>query len=210
MTSKHFKGANAEHTHLVRPRSGLSGEIWKLLQRVESAFTSTEQYTRTFHEPIITPRSASSAPAKQPTPVLNGLLLVSSYTLNTDDAFRQIKIPSNFAGNPSVHIHWTKTSDANEQAKAVRWRVSYNFFQSTSTGGLGNAVGTVFEIEDTYDASDTTNRQVYRTDDTPLIGAVAGYYLNLKVEAVTPVGTPLAAEPGLFALDLLFDEFIND
>jgi hypothetical protein len=138
-------------------------------------------------------------------------LIVLGFTLNTDDAYRQFKIPSSFVGDPAFHIHWTKTSDVDEQGKAVRWRVSYLAFPSTSsTAGIGNATPTVVEIEDTYDASDTTDRRVYRTPNTDMVGFQPGYYLVMKIEAVTPVGTPLASEPGLFSLDTTFTQYINN
>jgi len=36
--SKYFKGAKPLFAHLVRPTTGLSGEIWNLLKRIEAAF----------------------------------------------------------------------------------------------------------------------------------------------------------------------------
>jgi hypothetical protein len=61
---------------------------------------------------------------------------------------------------PAVHIHWTKTSDANEATKAVKWRVSYKVFSGGPTaGGAGSDLTTadaVVEYEDTYDDAGTT------------------------------------------------------
>lgn len=167
-------------------------------------------HTRSKHENIVTASVSAGAPGQQASVIVNNALMVLAFTPNTDSAFRQFKIPYNFVGNPQCHIHWTKTSDADESGKAVRWRLSYHTFASSlSTTGVGNTAPATIEFEDTYDASDTTERRVYRTADLDLEGITAGEYLALKIEAITPTGTAMASEPGLFSLDFTFDEYIN-
>lgn len=166
-----------------------------------------EATVRPFHASIVTPSAGSSSPGKTPAPTPAGSMLLLAFTIGTDQAHRQFKIPSYFAGNPNVHVHWSKTSDAVETGKAVRWRVSYTVFNGSSEDGGG--VPTVVELEDTYDDAGTTTRVVHRTANVALAGFVAGYYVSMAIEAIAPTGAALSSEPGLFTLDLTFDETIN-
>ena len=164
---------------------------------------------RAHHTVIAAAQSGSSSPGQSPSPIPNGALLLLGFTLNADDAFRGFKIPTYFDGvnPPTAHVHWSKTTDANESGKAVRWRVSYWVLNGSTDDGA--AAPTVVDLDDTYDDAGTTTRIVHRTPNVPLVGLVAGYYLAIKIEAVTPAGTPLAGEPGLFSLDVIWDERIN-
>lgn len=169
---------------------------------------------RSYHEPLITPSSGQNAPGQEPDFEIIGSTLVLEFTLNTDRAYRIFKIPNYFIGNPSFHVHWTKqkgaAGDNDESGNAVRWRISYTVFPSTTAGGgnINVEVATV-EVEDTYDDADTTSRIVHRTANVVATGFVAGYYLGVGIEAITPAGAPLTCEPALISLDLTFDEYIN-
>jgi hypothetical protein len=170
--------------------------------------------SRLYHEPTVSPGSGTNAPGQQPTIGTIGATLVASFTLNVDAAYRVFKIPSNFLGNPAVHVHWTKepgvAGDGNENGNSVRWRISYGVWRSAPTGLNGdlNIVPTVIDLDDTYDDAGTTTRIAQRTANAALVGFVAGYYVGFCVEAVTPIGTPLTCEPALMSMDLTYDEII--
>lgn len=175
---------------------------------INPALLEIEDKVRGFHEAIVTADSDTASAAGTPTLESYGSVLVLEFTPNTDDAFRQFKIPHSFVGNAAIHLHWTKSSDADELGKAVRWRVEYTIFNGSSQDI--NVTPSFVEIEDTYDVSDTTARVVYRTSSVPLTGFVAGYYLGLRVLAVTPVGVALSGDPSLFSVDLTFNQYINN
>lgn len=178
---------------------------------INPALLEIENHTREFHAPIVTASFHAQLPGNAPTPIADEALILLRFTLDTDLAFRQFKIPGSYVGDPSFHIHWTKSADADESTKAVRWEVSYHTFPSTSSeAGEGNATPTVAEIEDTYDDSEVTTRNIYRTLDVAMTGFQPGYYLTMRVRAITPNGTPLANEPALFSLDLKFTQYINN
>lgn len=163
--------------------------------------------TRSYHASIVTASSFKSPALKEPDPFEQDSTLLLAFTIGTDSAFRQFKIPNSYAGNASVHIHWTKQGSANELNKTVRWRISYRFFPGNA-GFLSGTPDTV-EYEAAYLSSSVVDRIVYRSSDLPLVGAVAGYYMALEVQAIAPVGTPIVGEPALFSVDLTFDELIN-
>jgi hypothetical protein len=153
------------------------------------------------HTPIVTPSVGGSVPALQPTNVVVNALLLQSYTVNLDAGWRQFKIPLGYVDSASVHIHWSKTGNANEAGKNVRWRVSYVVFNGEDQDAAGSP--TVITLDDTYLDSGTTTRIVYETPSVALVGFIPDYYTSMKVDAITPAGTPMASEPGLFALDLV-------
>ena len=177
---------------------------------INPALLSIEDHTRTYHQAVVTASAGTTIPGQQATVVVNNALMVLAFTLNNDSAYRQFKIPSNYTGDAAFHVHWTKTSNANESGKNVRWKVSYVAFEGHAGAGLGNATPTVIEVEDTYESSETTSRYIYCTPNIAMAGIEAGYYVSMKIEAVTPVGTPMASEPGLFSLDQTFTEYINN
>lgn len=151
---------------------------------------------------------ASRAPGQTAAPIHFGTTLGATYTPNVHEGYRTFKLSPKFAGNAAFHVHWTKSSNVDESGKAVRWRISY-----TLTNGRDqdvNVTPQVLELEDAYDDSGTTTKIVHRTANTPaLAGAVAAYYLGIKIEAITPNGTPLSADPVLISLDLSYDMYIN-
>lgn len=163
--------------------------------------------TRLYHEPILKPGSAVNSGST--TAIATNALLLTAFTLNSDGAWQQFKIPNSFVSDPSFHIHWSKTTNSNNAGRNVRWRISYSIFDGISQNGAN--APTVAEIEDTYDDASTsaTSRIVYRTEDIPIVGFVSGYYMAVEIQAVTPTGTALIGEPGLFSLDLVYREYIN-
>lgn len=182
-----------------------TGELAELLNKAASAGA-----VRPHHVPVVTPSSYKSVAGKEPSAVEVGTGLLLAFTVGVDVAYRQYKVPPNYAASAALHIHWTKTADAAENGKVVRWRVTYVAYASSSTtAGDLLASSTVAEVEDTYDDDGTTSRLVYRTPDIVMVGVTAGYYVALKVEAVAPSGAPLAAEPGLLSVDFTFEEYAN-
>jgi hypothetical protein len=175
----------------------LSSPIGRWAQRVSS---SIDDPVLT-HTPIVTPSVGGTVPALQPTNVVVNALLLQSYTVNLDAGWRQFKIPLGYVDSASVHIHWSKTGNANEAGKNVRWRVSYVIFNGEDQDAAGSP--TVITLNDTYLDSGTTTRIVYETPSVALVGFIPDYYTSMKVDAITPAGTPMASEPGLFALDLV-------
>ena len=139
-------------------------------------------------------------------PVAIGPFLGAVFNIG-DIAHRTFKINSRYVGNPSVHLHWTKSTDAVETGRAVRWRVTFLAVDGHNQNAL--ATPGVVEIEDTYDDSGTTSRIIYRTPNLPLTGVVADYYLAIQIERVAPVGTPLSASPLLISADLRYDMYVN-
>jgi len=181
-----------------------------LRRDINPALLAVENEIGTFHGPIVTASYYSGLPGTTPTPAVVGPFIYLDFSLNNDAAFRQFKIPSNYAGNGTFHLHWTKTSNANEQGKAVRWRVTYVVFASSpTTSGDAAITPTVAEVEDTYDDAGTTTRLVHRTSSVALVGLAAQYYMSMKIEAITPVGVALASHPGLFSLDIMYDQYLN-
>lgn len=205
--SVYFGGHIPAISHLVRPGGGLSGELWDLRKDVGEAFAGVENHVRRYHVPLVTPTTVKSGPGKEPTTVVVSTLVLAAFTLGVDDGYRQFKIPHTYVGSPSIHIHWSKTGDANEQTKTVRWRVTYSVFDGETEEATG-ITGQV-DLDGTYLNSGTTTRIVYETADAALTGFVAGHYCSMKVEAVTPGGVAMVSEPGLFALDLEYNEYIN-
>jgi len=129
-----------------------------------------------------------------------------------DLAFRLFKIDRDFSDSLNLHIHWTKSADANVFMQTVRWRIDYKVFQST-TGLPGNGAGAgafVDTGDQVYNVNDANaDRTVFRTANLPIAGAVAGYYLAVKISSLTPgAGTPLN-NPALVSLDMTYNAFIN-
>lgn len=107
-------------------------------------------------------------------------------------------------------MHWTKTTDnaVIAPANAVQWRLTYIIFESSGTDAEdGAAAPTIVTVDDTYDSAEASAaRIVYRTANIPIVGAVAGYYLSVGIEATN--ATTLANDPALFSVDMMFDEYI--
>ena len=173
--------------------------------------TPLTDVTGTYHEPTITAEAGTNAPGQAPNLTVIGSLLVAQFTLNTDAAYRVFKIPSSFVGDPAFHVHWTKEEgvggNGDESGNAVRWKISYTVFPGS--GNDVNVAPTVIEVEDIYDDAGTTTRLVYRTPNQAAVGFIANYYVGICVEAITPTGAALTAEPALVSVDLTFTQYIN-
>jgi hypothetical protein len=170
--------------------------------------------TRGFHEPTVTPESNANAPGQQPDLGLIGTTLVAEYTVNIDTAYRLFKIPSNYISGAEFHVHWTKESgaggDGDQSGNSVRWRISYTIFESTQSATDDISIApTVIELDDTYDDAGTTTRLAHHTPNVAAPGFVAGHYVSVCVESVTPAGSALTCEPALITADLTYTEYIN-
>ncbi len=165
--------------------------------------------TRTLHEPTITAGRGTSSPGQGPTYLVSGALLMLQFTpdITTDRTYRMFKIPTNYVSSPSIHVHWTKTGDQNEFGKNVRWRVGYTIYDGLTQDG-SQPVSTV-EVEDTYENSGSASRYVHRTPNVSLTGFIAGYYVSMYIEAISPTGSALVSEPGLVSMDLMYRAYIN-
>lgn len=154
------------------------------------------------HEGVVTPGRSDGPPGQQPQIEVKGALAYLTFTVDTDAAYRLYKIPNGFKSAPTAHVHWTKNQDTDQSTKEVRWRLTYNVFNGHSEDGADGGVVSV-NLDDVYDDAGTTSRIVYCTEDVPLVGIVADYYLTMKIEAITPAGVALV-EPGLVSLDLKY------
>ena len=173
--------------------------------------------TATAHEPTVTPEAGVNAPGQAPDLAVIGSTLVAEFTVDTDAAYRIYKIPSSYVSDPAFHVHWTKESgvagNTDQSGNAVLWRITYDVWAGgPPAGGIGDdltAGGTVIEYEDTYEDSGTTPRVVHRTPNLAASGFVAGYYLGVCVESVTPAGSALTCEAALMSVDVTFTQYIN-
>lgn len=167
--------------------------------------------TRLKHPSVITPQAAKGAGVKEPDPFFYRSIRLAAFTLNNDEAGSNSKIDSLYTGSGlSFHVHWTKSTDAIETGNAVRWQVSMTYFKSAPSGVLPASAEQTWELEDTYDAADTTERTFYRVAlGESIEGPLPGYYIGLRIVAVTPVGTPLTAEPALYSVDVTYPVYVN-
>lgn len=204
--------------HLVLGKRGVAGEVTDLRRDVEAGFSALEVETDAniaalraepflFHDTVATAGRVVTKPNAGPTYYLSGAFVGLQFALNDDEAYRVFKIPSSFVDTPSFHVHWTKSGDQNEQGKVVKWRIQYTIF--SGSGGVVGA-GTTIESELTYLAADTTARTIYRSPNLALTGFVAGYYVSMKIQAVTPVGTPMVSQPVLYSVDLMYNRTVWD
>jgi len=147
-----------------------------------------------------------------PDVVYAGNLVYLEFNHTTDLGFAVYKVGRDFASNPNIHVHWTKSQDANESGNTARWRIGYTVYTSTpSTAGNAATTGVFVDTGTlTYVGGDAnTDRLVYRTADMPLVGITAGQYITIKVTAPIPAsGTPVT-NPGLVSVDLTYSAFIN-
>lgn len=190
----------AEEEHHSTSVDAAEGATYKQVELLRDTVLS-------IHEPLITPSRSSSMPGLGADIIVNNALITMKFTVNTDAVYRIFRIPFEFVDNPVLHVHWTKSSDADESGKVVRWRVTYSVFDGETQDAADGS--TTFEIEDIYDDSGTTSRIVYLTPNTSLVGFVPGWLVSVKIEAITPVGTPLASEPALFSMDLIYRSYVN-
>jgi len=191
--------------------SGIPVEWIRRLLESDTITDTLLNTTKTFHVPISDPGAGTNAPGQQPTIAIISTTQVAEMTLNTDAMYRLFKVPENFLGEPVFEAHWTKQSGAggngDESGKVVRWRISYTVFNGEPEDV--NVAPIVVEVEDTYEDSGTTTRFMYKTGKVPATGIIAGDYVSVCVEAVTPVGTPMTAEPALASIDFEYLGWLN-
>jgi len=219
--------ARADHTHAHGNRGG--GGLHAAATTLSAGFLSSTDktkidalpavvadaaFTRLYHEPTITPELGSNPPGQQPVLKVIGSTMVAEFTVNTDSAYRIFKVPGSYVSGASFHVHWTKEEgiggNGNQNGKNVRWRISYKVFNSTtSINDDINVASTVINLDDTYADAGTTTRLAHRTASVAAAGFVAGYYVGVKIEAVTPTAPALTCVPALISADLTFTEYIN-
>lgn len=200
-----ISGAIRAHEYIGISSSMITGSFTASLPD-NIAYTTM---TRRVHEPTITPSRGSSSPGQGPTPVINNALLTLAFTPGdtSDRMYRMFKIPTNYVGEPSFHIHWTKNVNTNQSGNNARWRIAYHVFDGIDD--IGNSNPQEVQYEGTYLDNGTTTRIVYRSPDLPLTGFIAGYYVTCFVEALTPTGSALSGDVGLFSVDLMYRININ-
>lgn len=163
-----------------------------------------EDVTEEFHSSAITPSTFRSPDAVSPAVEEDGPLVTLAFTVGVDAAFRQFKIPTSFVSGATAHIHWTKSGNADESGKRVKWQLTYSVFDGESEDAV--ALEQVVDVEDTYEDSGTTTRVVHRTADVALTSFAAGKYVAMKIEAIAPSQDPLVSEPALFSADFIWNQ----
>jgi hypothetical protein len=159
------------------------------------------------HVPIATAGGYRGAGVKDPELIEIDNLLVSTFTVDQDQAHKVIKIPLNFISDAAVHLHWTKSQDTDQSGNKVKWQVSYTVYDGFSEAIDG--AGTVVSFEDTYEDAGADVHVVYRTDNLPINSGIArGQYVAFKIEAITPSSNTLA-EPALISMDFTYLGRIN-
>lgn len=184
------------------------------LEWIRRLLDANADATRIRHESITPSEYGARAPGSQPAPVPVGTVFTLEFTPNNDSAYRVFKVPTYFVGEASFHMHWTKSADVDESGRAVKWRVSYNVFdggpQAGGTGGDIITAPTVLEFEDVYEDNDASGtRLIYRTPNLVSPGFIAGHYVGVCIEAITPTGLALLNDPALVSMDLIWSEYIN-
>jgi hypothetical protein len=176
--------------------------------RIQFELAADDPTTRQQHLFIVTPARSTPQPGQGPQPAAYGNLIVLEFTLDLDAAFRVVKIPSSYTGNATAHVHWTKSQTTDQSTKVVRWRIDYTVVNGRTEDGA--AAGSTILLDDSYDDAGTTTHIVHRTANISLPGLVAGYYLLVKISAVTPPTGTALVEPALMSMDILYDEKINE
>lgn len=152
-----------------------------------------------WHEPL-SPLIIDGVPGLNPVADRKGVLLYVAFTVDTDIAFRSTKIPFTYHSNAAFHIHWTKSTDDNQDGNTVRWRVSYA--HHSGNGGEASVAQHVYLFDDAYEGTEDEERIVQRSPNIPLEGTIVpGYYLAMSIEAISPPsGTPVS-EPAIVSVD---------
>lgn len=109
----------------------------------------------------------TGVPGLNPTFMAKGCLFYVAFTLDTDIAYRNCRIPITYHGDDaSFCIHWTKSTDNNQFGNTVRWRFSYNIYN----GGDGEdaaGVDQVYLHDDTYQGTEDEERLVQKSPYVP-------------------------------------------
>lgn len=167
-----------------------------------------ENNIRTIHAPIVFASAYTPTPGFGPVPLVIG----NTMTLNFDDplndvAFRMFKIPTNFLGNASFHIHWTKSSGTAEPGNpSVQWQINYSIYDGNSESIFSGSNNV--DVGDTYNDPAAASRVVYRTEDIPINDLTAGYYVGVNVRVLT--NNMAVSTPVLVSLDIIWDQTIHN
>lgn len=159
--------------------------------------------TRTIHDPIVTALDGVAGT----THIAFGAVMGLRYDQADAAAYRLAKVPTNFVGPASFHVHWTKADDTAAAGTDVCWVIEYRIFDGHSQEITGSGLRT--EAVATYeDPRSDSSRVVYRTANVPAIGLIGGNYLGIKVTYDTDK-TSLPCPPVLLSVDLLYSASIN-
>lgn len=159
------------------------------------------------HYPIVSPSRSRVQGGTAPSSGASGNLVYLEMTVDTDEAFRIIKIPDSFVGGPEFYVHWTKSQDTDQSGKTVKWRVDYNVFNGDNEDA--SSTDNFIEFSGVYEDTGTTNRVVYNTGGKDVIGIYAGAYVSIRVRAITPDSGVELANPAFVALDIRLDKYTN-
>lgn len=116
------------------------------------------------------------------------------------------KIGDDFVGSPSFHVHWSKTDSVDRSGTFCKWRIDYTVFNGSTQEVSGGSFVETSDLE--YLDDGTSTRYVYRSENLPLTGFVAGYYVAMKITSITPTGSALP-DPGMVSVDLIYEATIN-
>lgn len=158
------------------------------------------------HLPVLSPSRSRHAGGTSPDLTTFGPLATLQFTVDVDEAWRMFKIPAGYVPDTlRAHAHWTKALNADESGRNVRWMLEYRVVDG-KTMDVVTPDNTVF-MEDTYeDNAADASRILYRADDVALPGGIANYYVAMRVQSVTPVGTPLLNDACLSSIDFTWRE----
>lgn len=179
------------------------------LSAVSALVADAAAATRIIHVDTITPVDAASQPGVGPTPVVlgaSGTVLGLQFDQATEVAYRLIKIPTNFVGDASFHVHWSKNVNTNQANATVRWQLKYTVFNGTSNNVVAATGTIVWDV--VYTDSGTTSRVVYRTPNMAATGFVPGYYVGISLSYI-PAQTTLSGGPVCVSCDTLMRVTIN-
>ena len=197
----------ADATFVLKP-DGAGGLVWGPVETGPGTGVADINATRVFHEPTVTAVDAEPQPGQGPLATVIGTTVCLHFDQPDDKAYRFFKIPENFVGNPSFHIHWTKAGDADASGTSVRWRIEYTVFPGGGTD-IAGAPPTILTVDDVYeDASVGGTRIMYRTPNIAASGFMPGYYIGVCVD-YDDANTSLTSDPVLVSVDLIWTGNIN-
>ena len=160
------------------------------------------------HDPIISPGRIKDQGSGNPSTVAYGTVEALVFTLDTDYAYRTLKIcPDAESGSTSFHAHWTKSQNTNQQNKNVKWKLEITQFNGETNVIDGAAVVHTTYLTGSYAAADTTSRVCYETGEVVVPQLIPNYYLGVKLSAETTDNS--LDEPALVCVDFEYDDYIN-
>jgi hypothetical protein len=176
--------------------------VWEMFEGVEAV--ADREATAMRHGVMVSAAKSRPQPGVGPNPALAGIVQGLEFAAG-EVAYKVRRIPSTFVSDASFHIHWTKSTDANEAGNSVRWRIRYVVFDGFSDDLAVTPIELVTDSE--YTDSGTTSRIGLVTEDLPAVFE-AGHYLGMAVDFVDE-STTLQGNPLLIGADVVMRERIN-